>query len=277
MMNVSVFIQTLNEESNLSRCLESLKWSDDIVILDSFSSDNTEKVASQYNARFYQKKYEGRANNQNWAVENIDFKYEWVWYVDADEITPPELAEEIMEVTSRNNKISAYFVRRRNFLEGRWLKHCGGENTWIARLWKPHDIRWERGANPIALIKGDSGFLVNRFDHYFFSKGYADWIDRHNKYSTYEAIETMKSLTNKDFRFNQLIEGDRIKRREALKKLSFRLPLRPLFRFLHMYILNRGFLDGRQGLKYSILIAIYEYFIVLKVHSLKIEAKGRRI
>ncbi len=273
-MSVSVFIQTLNEEKNLPRCLDSLKWSDDIVILDSISSDGTEKIAKQYGCRFYQRPYDGRANNQNWAVKNIDFKYEWVWYVDADEVTPTELVEEILQVCNDpKRKEVAYFVRRKNMFMGKWLKNCGREI--ITRLWKPKHISWERSANPVAKIDGEVGFLKNRFEHYFFSKGYADWLTRHNKYSSYEAIETMRSIKEDEFRFIEIFSFDPVKRRKAMKKLSFRLPFRPLFRFIHMYILNRGFLDGKPGLVYSLLISIYEYFIVLKIKEIKMNEKGK--
>ena len=112
-MNISVFIQTLNEENNLPRCLDSLVWSDDIVVLDSFSSDSTEEISKSYRCRFFQRPYDGRANNQNWAVENIEFKYPWVWYVDADEVTPPKLAREIKEKCSDDSRPEvAYFVRK---------------------------------------------------------------------------------------------------------------------------------------------------------------------
>jgi len=264
----SVFIQTLNEEKNLPRCLDSLKWSDDIVVLDSISSDRTEEIAKSYGARFFQRPYDGRANNQNWAVNNIKFKHEWVWYVDADEVTPPELAEEILRITSdETRKEVCYFVHRNNMFMGRPLKHCCREI--IARLWKPSCMSWERGANPIANINGESGFLKNRFDHYFFSKGFADWINRHNKYSTYESIETLKALGENNFKISELFSSNPVIRRNAQKQLSYRLPCRPLFRFLHMYVWCGGFLDGKPGLIYSTLISIYEYFIVLKIKELK--------
>ena len=274
-MGVSVFIQTLNEEVNLPRCLDSLKWSDDIVVLDSISSDKTEEIAKQYGCRFFQRPYDGRANNQNWAVANIDFKYEWVWYVDADEVTPPELAQEIMDICNNpETKESAFYVRRDNYFMGRCLKHCGFDQAWITRLWKPKCMSWERGANPVAIINGEVGYLKNKFKHYFFSKGFYGWIERHKKYSSYEATETIKSLVDGDFRFLDLFSKDRIERRNAQKKLSFRLPCRPLVRFLHIYVWCGGFLDGKPGYIYSRLISIYEYFIVLKVKEERLKRKG---
>jgi len=274
-MSVSVFVQTLNEEGNLPRCLGSLSWSDDVVILDSLSTDKTEAVARDFGARFYQRPYEGRAKNQNWAVENIEFKYPWVWYVDADEVTPPDLADEIQRTCSDPARTEVtYYVRRRNYFMGKWLKHGAVSDVWIARLWRPDKIRWARGANPVATIDGTTGYLENEFIHYFFSKGFVDWFERHNRYSNYEANETIKSLDASAFRLAELFSRDRIVRRNALKQLSFRLPNRPLAKFVYMYILRGGFLDGRPGLTYAVLQAIYEYMISLKVMERRRQEKG---
>lgn len=269
-MKVSVFIQTLNEEDNLPRCLGSLSWSDDIVVLDSLSSDSTEEISRSYGCRFYQRPYDGRANNQNWAVKNIEFKYPWVWYVDADEVTPPELVQEMKEKCSDVSRPEvAFYVRRRNYFMGRWLKHGGMYDVWIARLWRPDKIEWKRDANPVALIDGPTSRLKNHFDHFFFSKGIYDWFERHNKYSSYEAEETLKSLRNGDFKTSEIFSSDPVIQRKALKQLSFRMPGRPFVKFAYMYLLRAGFLDGRAGLTYCSLQAVYEYMICCKVKELK--------
>ena len=268
-MPVSVFIQTLNEEDNLPRCLESVSWSDDIVVLDSYSTDRTEEIARSAGARFYQRKYDGRANNQNWAVENIDFKYPWVWYVDADEVTLPELAHEIRQVTSDTLRPEvAYFVRRKNIFMGKWLKHGGQYNVWIARLWRPDKIRWERAANPVAVIDGPVGHLENDFVHYLFSKGFHGWFDRHNKSSTREARENIKSINNGDIDWQGLVSRDPRRRRDALKRFSYHLPARPLALFVYMYFLKAGFLDGKAGFTIAVLKSMYEYEICLKIKEL---------
>lgn len=273
--NTSVFIQTLNEEDNLPRCLNSLRWSDDIVVLDSLSTDRTAKIVETYGGRFYQRPYDGRAGNQNWAVENIEFKYPWVWYVDADEVTTSELAKEIQETCSAPSRPEvAYYVRRRNYFMGRWLKHGGMYDVWIARLWRPDKIRWQRDANPVAIIDGPTEYLKNDLIHYFFSKGIADWFARHNKYSSYEAIETIRSRADGDLGLRELFSKNPIVRRKALKRVSFRLPARPFAKFSYMYLLRAGFLDGKAGLTYAAMLSVYEYLICLKVIELQRREKG---
>ncbi len=274
-MLISIFIQTLNEEDNLPRCLNSLLWSDDIVVLDSYSSDKTLDIAHTAGARIYQRKYDGRANNQNWAVENIEFKYPWVYYTDADEVVPSELRDEILKVTADKDRPEvAYRVRFKNMFMDRWIKRSSMYPSWIPRLFKPNKIHWEREANPVAIIDGPVGFLQNHFYHYSFNKGFHAWFEKHNNYSNHEAVETIKSLSNGDFKPSEIFSSDQVVRRKTLKQLSFRIPGRPFAKFAYMYLLRAGFLDGKAGLTYCTLQAIYEYMICCKVKELRRRQKG---
>jgi glycosyltransferase involved in cell wall biosynthesis len=268
--NCSVFIQTLNEEENLPRCLACFAWSDDIVVLDSISQDRTEQIARAAGARFFQREYRGRAENQNWAVENIRFKHPWVYYSDADEVMPAALAREIQDLTARpDNPHAAYRLRRRDHFMGKWIKHSSQYPLWFVRLFRPEKIRWTRKANPVAQVDGSVGDLTNDYLHYPFSKGLSDWLWRHNRYSTYEAEENLRSLNEGDLRWRQIFSPDQAQRRRALKTLSFRLPARPLLKFLYMYFLRLGLLDGRPGFHYCLLQAMYEYQIALKLRELR--------
>ena len=269
-MSVSIFIQTLNEEINLPRCLKSVDFSDDVVVLDSFSEDGTEKIARQSGTRFYQREYAGRAANQNWAVENIDFKYPWVYYSDADEVVTPELAKEIVEVCSNSSRPESLFrVRFKTILMDRWIRHSSMYPTWVARLFRPEKIRWERPANPVAVVDGPEGKLKEHFLHYNFSKGVDAWLDKHRKYASYEAEETVKNLEAGETDWSGLLSPDDVRRRQALKKLSFRLPLRAECKFIYMYLLRLGFLDGLPGLVYCRLQWVYERMICRNVKQLR--------
>lgn len=273
-MGISIFIQTLNEEDNLPGLLESVAWSDDIVVLDSFSNDNTKKVALSAGCRWFERKYDGRGTHQNWAMENIEFKYKWVFYLDADERMTPALRREIEAISNASEEMRvAFYCGRKNFFREKWLKHSMPPG-YIMRFFQPKKIRFERLANPIPVIDGEAGYLKEHFLHFNFSKGLAEWFTRHNKYSTYEAIETLKSLDSVDFKVRQLFSADPMMRRFALKKLSFRMPMRPLFKFVYMYILRHGFLDGRAGYDYCLMQAFFESQICLKVKEMK---HGRRI
>lgn len=273
-MPVSIFIQTLNEEDNLPGCLDSVAWSDDIVVLDSLSTDRTKAICEERGCRFFERAYDGRGPHQNWAMENIDFRHKWVFYLDADERMTPELREEIERIANDPDETRvAFYCGRRNMFMGRWLKRAMPPGH-IMRFFQPPHIRFERLANPTPIIDGEHGYLKHHFIHYNFSKGLTEWFERHNRYSGYEATETVRALREHPVRFGDLLARDRIKRRYALKNLSFRMPGRPLLKFLYMYVLQLGFLDGRPGLTYCTLQMIYEYQIVLKVREIRRHERG---
>lgn len=274
---ISILIQTLNEENNLPKLLKTISWCDDIVVLDSLSTDETKSIALNHGCRWFERKYDGRGPHQTWAMENIEYKHNWVFYLDADEAMTPELREEIEQIANdpKESRV-AYYCRRKNFLMEKWLKYSSPPGH-IMRFFQPKHIRFERAANPVAIIDGEHGYLENYFLHYNFSKGFNEWIQRHNRYSDYEAKETIKAVRNYPVNFKNLFSKDRTKRILELKNLSFRLPARPLWKFLYFYGLRRGFLDGSAGLTYCILQSIYEYFIVLKVREINYIQEDREI
>jgi len=281
-MPVSIFIQTLNEEANLPGLLDSVAFADDIVVLDSLSSDRTKAIALERACRWFERPYDGRGPHQNWAMENIPFRHRWVFYLDADERMTPELRAEIEGIADewdrgersreRGDPV-AYYCGRRNYFMGRWLRRAMPPGN-IMRFFQPPHIRFERLANPAPIIDGGVGYLRHHFIHHNFSKGIGEWLERHNRYSTYEAHETMKALRERPVRPANLLSRDRNTRRLELKNLSFRLPCRPWLKFAYMYLAQGGFLDGRPGLTYCALQAIYEYQIVLKVREMKRAEQG---
>lgn len=275
-MSISVLILTLNEEDNLQRCLQSVKWSDDIVVLDSFSTDRTVKIAEEMGARVVQRRFDNWSAHQNWAVRNIPFKHPWVYYSDADEIVPSELRDEMFAVTRDSGaEPVAYRMRYKNFFCDRWIKHCGIYPVWVLRLFRPHKVHWERLVNPVPIVQGTEGRLENHFHHYSFNKGFEAWFEKHNRYSSQEAEEGIKTIQNGFEAWADLLSiRDGSRRRRALKELSFRLPFRPTLRFLYMYMLRMGFWDGREGLTYCRLLSLYEYMIVLKMRELERQGRG---
>ncbi|MBL8764629.1 MAG: glycosyltransferase family 2 protein [Phycisphaerae bacterium] len=273
-MSVSIFIQTLNEEKNLPGCLDSVAWADDIVVLDSFSTDRTEDICREYGCRFYQRRYDGRGAHQTWAMSNIPWKHRWVFYLDADERMTVPLQREIWSIADdRADDRVAFYCGRRNYFMGKWIRRSMPPGH-IMRFFQPPKIRFERLANPVPIIEGPTGYLKNHFVHYNFSKGIGEWFERHNRYSTYEAIETMNALRDHPVRWTKLLFAGAVNRRRELKNLGMRLPMMPFLKFFYMYLMSLGFLDGRPGLTYCTLQAIYEYQIRLKVREMKRAKEG---
>lgn len=270
---ISVLILTKNEEVNLPHCLASLEWCDDIVVLDSFSDDRTVEIARAAGARVVERQFDNWSSHLNWAGRNIEFRHPWVYYSDADEIVPDDLRAELLAIAANPGlEPVAYRLRYRNFFLDKWIKHCGIYPVWVLRFYRPERVVWERLVNPTAVVDGSEGKLHSHFEHYSFRKGLAAWFEKHNSYSTDEARETIRSLAERSVHWRDIVAGkDPAKRRIALKELSFRLPCRPLLRFLYMYFWRLGFLDGLAGYHYCRLLAIYEYMIIMKTHELRDE------
>ncbi len=266
---ISVLILTLNEEANLPACLESVKWSDDIIVFDSFSTDRTVEIARAAGAQVFQRAFDNEREQRKDSLR-LPFKYPWVYNPDADEITTPELRDEILKVIADPVRPEvAYRVRFKTMFHGRWIRRSSLYPTWVVRLFQPDKISFERTVNLRCLAHGLEGRLQNHFEHRTFNKGIAAWLDKHNHYSSQEAAESLRSLSSPSFKWGDLFSRAPVLRRRALKELSFRLPLRPLLRFFYMYFFRLGFLDGRPGLDYCLLLSMYEGMIVLKMREIR--------
>ena len=273
-MSVSVLVLTLNEETNLKACLDSLSWSDDIVVLDSMSKDATATIALASGARVVERAFDNWSSHQNWAMKSIEFKNPWVLYLDADERCPPELRDEVRRRVKPDSEEGAFRIRRKDFFMGRWLKRAQHYPTWLVRLFRPEKIRYERLVNPVAIVDGPVETLYEHIIHYPFSHGIAHWMARHNNYSDFEARELLKVREGTATSRSKIFASDPAERRRALKDLFFRMPARPLLKFFYFYLWRRGFLDGRAGLTYSTLQAIYEYLIDCKYRELVRKKRG---
>jgi glycosyltransferase involved in cell wall biosynthesis len=273
-MTVSILILTLNERPNIGACLDSVRGFEDVTVLDSGSVDGTQAEARSRGAQVIERPFDDWASHQNWAMANVPFRHPWVFYLDADERMTPELQAEVTAIAAdRARREVAYYCGRRNWFMGTWIRHAMPPGM-IMRFFRPERVRFERLVNPVPVIDGPHGYLENLFEHHNFSKGLSEWIDKHNRYSQFEAMEGMMLLRGARPSLGRLLGRDPFDRRKALKELSFRMPCRPLAKFLWMYFLKRGFLDGRAGLAYCRLQAMYEYMIVAKMAELSRHAKG---
>lgn len=269
-MSFSILILTFNEEKNLKSCLKSIQWCDDIVVLDSYSTDNTLKIAEENNLRIYQRKFDNFASQRNFAHDQINFKHDWVFHLDADEVFTEELKQEI-EDKIPNSNYDAYLVPSKIMFLQRWLRYSGMYPTYQVRLGKSDKLKFKQvGHGQKEDIPMDRvGVLNSAYIHYNFSNGLYPWFEKHNKYSSEEAINAWKYRNTKPLEWSGLFTTDPYQRRNVLRQSSYRLPFRPLLRFIYMYIFRLGFLDGRPGLMYCSLMALYEFMIAIKVEELR--------
>jgi glycosyltransferase involved in cell wall biosynthesis len=272
---VSILILTLNEEQNLPACLEAVRWSNDVLVVDSFSKDRTVEIAKQHGARVIQKDFEDFASQRNFGLAQGNFRNDWVFHLDADEIVTPGLAEEIRKVVTMNAKC-AFRVASRMHFRGRWLRHAGLYPSYQVRLGKRDSLRFVQVGHGQRedLSRELIGTLSQPLVHNSFAKGISDWMEKHNRYSSSEAEESLSVLGTGSVSWTSLLSTDPTVRRRALKSLSFRIPCRPTLRFLYMYIVRLGFLDGVAGYHYCRLLSIYEYLSVMKLKEIRRRQAG---
>ena len=270
--SVSVLICTKNEALNLPGCLESVAWADDVVVFDSFSDDDTVKLAGQSGARVVQRQFDNFSAHKNWALDHVDFAHEWVLIVDADERVSPALAREIAGAVARPGEICGYYLARQNYFGGAWIRHGGWYPDYNLRLLQRGRGRYEaRLVHEHVLLQGPAGLLKNPLIHHDY-KGIERYFERHNVYSSLEAVEARRTLTTAGpARGLPALLGARgPERRRFLKNLAYRhLPARSLFKFIWMYLIKLGFLDGRLGFRYCLLHTFYEYQVSLKLDELQ--------
>lgn len=260
----SILILTKNEEANISGCLDSVAWCDDVVVLDSLSRDATRQIAEHAGARVFERPFDDFGSQRNHALDEIKFKHRWVFHLDADERFNDELKAECERVIQLD-ECSAYFVPNRIIFLGRWIRRSTQYPYPQVRLIKVGEVRFAKaghGQREDEALR-PIGHLHVAYDHFNFSKGISEWVEKHNRYSSQEAEAAMESARMPlDWRAG--IMGDSMQRKRFLKSLHGRLPGRWLLKFLYLYVLKRGFLDGYPGFAYCLLQAFYDFLIVVK-------------
>jgi glycosyltransferase involved in cell wall biosynthesis len=237
LIQISVVIVTKNEERNIERALESVRDAAEIIVIDSFSSDNTPKICKKYTDKFFQKEWQGYAKQKQ---DGIDLAAnEWVLILDSDEFVTPELKEEILK-TVRENKHAGVYIPRKNFFAGKWIKHGGWWPDYTLRLFKKTSGHMEqRAVHEKIVVDGKTAYFKNPINHYTYNS-ISEFIDKNNVYSTLAAEELGKNNASANI-------------------LDF--TIRPLFTFVKMFFLKLGFMDGMYGL---ILALLYSYYTFLK-------------
>ena len=274
-MPISVLILTLDEEQNLPGCLDSLRWCDDIVILDSGSTDATVALAARAGARVIHRDFDDYASQRNFGLRDIEWRHPWVLMVDADERVPQDLVTEMQSATTQaSSELCLFRMRRKDYLFGTWIRGSGGYPTWFPRLARVGRVWVARPINEEYLTDGLTGELACHLHHFPFNKGMSAWVAKHNRYSSMEA-EMLVGRQNCAVRpsMRDVVSTDPLSRRRALKYVVYRMPFRPMIVFLGVYVLRLGFLEGRAGLTFALLRSWYEFLINVKVAELKRRAR----
>jgi len=265
MSRFSVLILTLNEEDRLPTCLASAQGCDDLVVLDSGSTDRTVAIARTAGARVFTRAFDHFAGQRNFAQRSVEFKHPWVFHLDADEQLTPALIAECNAASSRTD-IDGCMVAPRMMWAGKWIPRSTDFPAYQARFVRAPDFEFiEVGHGQREALHMRLDRLRENYLHDLSSEGEAGWLEKHRRYARAEARQ---QLVTPRQNWADLYSGDRLRRRRALKKLSYRLPCRPILRFIYQYILRGGFLDGRAGWQYCRLLSRYEGFTSLEMQRL---------
>lgn len=280
---ISVLVPVKNEAGNLGRCLEALAgWADEVVVVDSQSTDGTADIASSHGATVLQFHYRGGwPKKRNWALDTFPFRNEWVLLLDADEILTDPVKREITQVVAAS-ELDGYWVRFEIVFLGRQLRH-GDTRLWKLSLFRKGKGRYEQRLqdqdasmadmeiHEHVHVDGSVGWLkepvrhenVNALDRY---------IAKHNEYSNWAA---RVALEGTDGSIRPSLFGTQAARRRWLKRLFLHVPGSPLLLFLYFYVLRLGFLDGLPGLIYAGFKGVQLFHTKAKMYELRLAAKAR--
>lgn len=262
----SVLILTLNEERNLPAALASVRRCDDIVVLDSGSTDRTLEIARAAGARSYQHRFHTFASQRNYAQREIAFRHPWVFHLDADEQFTPEL-DTACRNAARRTDVDGFFVAPRMLWHGRWLRRCTDFPAWQARYVRAPQFEFievghgQREAPQMRMDRLQANYL-----HDLSAGGEAEWLEKHRRYARIEARHAMETPLPP---WPTLVSRHALTRRRALKSFAARLPARPIARFVYQYLIRGGFLDGFPALRYCYLLARYERFFTEELRALR--------
>ncbi len=275
---VSVLIPTRNEEANLPRCLDAVAgWADEVLVVDSQSTDDTIEIAEGYGAEVIQFEYDGGwPKKRQWALDTYDFDNEWILLLDADEILLPPIKSEIAEAI-QTDAYDGYWLRFQLHFLGRPLRH-GGFDLWKLYLFRHGTGRYERRfegqdesmsdieIHEHVVVDGEVGRLQHPVRHENWNSLYR-YIEKHNEYSEWEAMlyhEGDSGAVEPD------LFGNQAQRRRWLKDLLVRVPGFPLITFLYHYVLRLGFLDGKPGFIYCVLKGVQRFHAKAKWYELEL-------
>jgi glycosyltransferase involved in cell wall biosynthesis len=251
-ISVSVYILTYNNRRTIERCLKSLCWAEELIVVDSFSNDGTFEICQRYTDKIYRREWKGHRDQYQYAADLTT--RDWIMFVDADEEVPSELVEEIRgELKREGEGVDGFFIYRQTYYLGRWIRYGGWYPDGEIRLYRRNRGRWEGGLHAKIVVDGRVANLKNQYLHYTY-RDISDQIQTIDKYSEMAA----KDLA------------------ESGKKFSlFKLLFHPPFRFIKEYLLKLGFRDGLPGLIIIVSTMYYVFIKYAKLWELTISKKER--
>jgi len=272
---ISIVVFTLNEEVNLPRCLESVRECDDVIVVDSFSSDRTCEIARSAGARVFQHGFTGFGDQRMWALETIEFRHPWILILDADEqVTPPLWKEMVRRVTSCSTETAAFRLKRRFYWEGCQLRRANLYPSWVVRLVRKGRVRFiNRGHAETQEVNG----VVEALEEDLIDenrKGLQVWRERQRLYAEQEA--RYEASLNCGLNPSDLSSSDPLVRRHALRTVARRLPARGLFYFVYAYFLQAGWVDGWTGLRFCWEKACFQQQVQRTARRLRAMARERQ-
>ena len=274
---VSVIVPAKNEAKNIADCLASVAWADEVFVVDSHSTDGTQPLAEALGARVVQFDYNGGwPKKKNWAIASLPIRNEWIMILDADERVTPALEPEIAAAI-RQPGIDGYYIRWKFMFLGRWMKHSWSHG-WMLRLFRRGAGRyedlgmrgeggWDNEVHENIVVNGKTARLNELLLHES-NQDLAYWIRKQNEFSTWNAARRRQQLAEGVPPIAALFGSDPLKRRKWLKAIYLRLPGKPIWMFVYLYLFKCGFLDGVAGLYFCALRAAHELNTSAKVYEL---------
>jgi len=239
---IAIIVPTFNEEDNLRACLESVTWADDIFVVDSFSTDRTLDIAREFTKHIVQHEYVNSATQKNWAIPQC--ATDWIMVVDADERVTPELRDRIQGILAGGAEHDGFYLKRMTIFFGRLIRHCGWHKDYLIRLWRRGKGRYEDlHVHADVIVDGSVGRIEEHLLHDTY-KSLDHYLEKFGRYTTWSAQDLY----------------DRGRRATWVN-----LTLRPAWRFVRMYIVRHGFLDGKHGL---ILCGLAAFSVFMKYAKL---------
>ncbi len=276
-ISLSVVVITKNESKNIERCLASLHWCHEVVVIDDHSTDGTRERAMACGARVITHRFESFAKQRNWALDEARIIGDWVLMLDADEVATERFRDAVLAaIRNADAQVAGFQLCRKTMFFDHWLRYADGFPVWIMRLVRRNRARFVdsgHGEVPVPTVDGVLPRIREPFLHYPFSKGLNDWWQRHNVYSTREAEREWNEA--QPLHLGELFARDPATRRRAVRDLARILPCRTWLRFFYHYVWQCGFLDGRAGREFSSMMATYEGMIVQKKWELEMHCRGR--